>query len=324
LAELEGGYNELKGFFMSNSLVRNSKVVRIDSKQFHRMHELGGDTLIAIYAELKAFRNSEERYKPIKHKSNNKVSTGYSLLTKCTGISKTTLKKYVPMLVDLGLVYFDSSNGALHLNGYKKVVISKSKKLVPILVRSSLTETRASVQFVLLNSNRESQIKAAIKKQTLKDQFKRSLTPNGIISKKAWEKICNLRKDGITKPSQLKVVKDVILSNQGFASILTQGSTSKSNGHYYKKKFTKLGLIETRRRFKDILGRQISFEEYLGWRYAAKQGGVNVDRVTWRKGRAVEELISSLTIIGKTNDFTPTTINNNSSTEDNPNTEVLI
>jgi ssDNA-specific exonuclease RecJ len=292
---------------MSNSLVRNSKVVRIDSKQLNRMLELGGESLVAIYAELKAFRNSEERYKPIKHNSNNKVSTGYSLLTKCTGISKTTLKKYVPMLIELGLVYFDSSNGALHINGYKKIVLSKSKKLVPILIRSSFSETRASVQFILLNSNRDAQIKAAVKKQTLKDKFKLSLSPKGILTKKDYEKICNLRKKGITKPSQLKVVKDVILSNQGFASILTQGSTSKSNGHYYKKKFTKLGLIETRRRFKDVLGRQISFEEYLGWRYSAKQGGINVDRITWRKGRAVEELVSSISIVGKTNDFTPIT-----------------
>lgn len=293
---------------MFNNLVRNNKVVRIDSKQCNKMLEVGGTTLVAIYAELKAFRNSEERYKPIKHKSNNKVSTGYTLLSKCTGISKVTLKKYVPMLIELGLAYFDQNNGALHLNGYKKIAISKTKKLLPVAIRSSLTETKASVQFILLNSNREAQIKSAIKKQTLKDQLKRSLSPSGIISKRVYRKLCNLREKGITKPSQIKVVKDVILSNQGFASILTQNSTSKSNGHYLKKKFSSLGLIETRRRFKDILGRQISFDEYLNWRYIAKQGGVDVSRITWRKGRVVEELVSSLKIVGKINDFTPNTI----------------
>ena len=291
---------------MSESVIRNKKVVRIDGKHFNRMLEVGDVSLVAVYAELKAFRNSEERYVPYKNKSNNKITTGYSLLNKCSGISIPTLKKYVPMLIDLGLCYFDPNNGALHINGYKKIKISKSGKLVPVKILSSFAETRASVQYVLLNSNRDAQIKAVVKKQTLKDKLKLSQNKSGIITKSDYRKIENLRKEGIFKPSDIKVVKDVILSNQGFAILLSKGSNNKSTGYYIKKKLVNLGYIKTRRRFKDILGKQTSFEDYLNWKYMARKAGEDVDHITWRKGRVVLELVSSINFEGKTNDFSYT------------------
>jgi hypothetical protein len=281
---------------MFNNSIRENKVLRIDSKMYYEMYKLGGSILVATYAELKAFRNLEERYVPIKHKSNNKVSTGYSLLVKCTGISRQTLEKYVPMLESLQFCHFDASNGALHLDGYNKTKLSNNNKLVPIKIGRNLKETELFVDSVILKANLDAQGKEIEKKVTLTEKIRLYNSKDGFLTTKDCKKIQKLklpRKKGKIDASGLNMVKTLILSNNRIATLLNKGD-SKASGQYLKTKFKSAGIITTKRRFKDVLGRMITFEEYKVQKLVMLRAGIDSSRFTFRNRRMVEELASEI------------------------------
>lgn len=275
------------------NLIRGKKTIRLDSVLFSKLHEKGGYSLIAIYCELKAFRNKPERYIPIKHTTNRKISTGYSLLKICTGISINTLKKNVPLLIEMNLGHFDTKGG-FFLHGNNKTRLSIKKKMVPIQIGKSFTDTRLSAKFVIISSNLRRQSVVWKKKETLRELFKVACSNDGFISKKELTILNQAHQDGIDLRG-LKPVKNSILSNKRIYELISgrivDSVSGKSSGKYIKNRFKKMGWIHTRRRFKDFFGRYVAFKEYAIWKAA---GGKARERISWRKGRIVQELCSEV------------------------------
>lgn len=283
---------------MNVSKIREQKTVRIDSMLFHILHERGGYNLVAVYCELKAFRNRPEKYVPITH-SNNKKSSGYRLLQKCTSISIPTLKKNVPLIIEMGLGEFDFSGGFL-MKGNRKTRLSTSGKLVPIKIGKSYTDTRLSAKFVVLSSNLRRQKILWKRKETLSELFKVKKSNNGFLSKRDMTLLDQACSRGESL-GNMQMVKNSILSNKRIHELVsnrvsTNDLSSKSCGKYIKKKFREKGWIETRRRFRDILNRYVPIDEYLRMKLSIRRAG---EIVTWRKGRVVKEICNEINDISE-------------------------
>lgn len=280
---------------MEVTQIREHKIVRLDSVLFNKLWKKGGYSLIAVYSELKAFRNRPERYIPIFHPSNNKTSSGYSLLKMCTGISMNTLKKTVPQLIELNLGYFDVTGG-FFLHGNNKTRLSARKKMVPIKIGKNFTNTRLSAKFVIVSSNLRRQEILWKRKETLRELFKVEAFQQRTLNKKEREIVKRAHLDGITL-SNMNMVKKSILSNRKLYELVNgyqnkNEDSWKGSGNYLKKRFRSVGWISTRRRFKDLFGRYVPFQEYLTWKAAAGKAG---ERISWRKGRVVLELCNEIT-----------------------------
>jgi hypothetical protein len=118
----------------------NKKVARISSKLYFDLYQKGGDKLIAVYVILKTSRNGEIKY--YSHKSkNNKFVGGFSLLRSKTNLTLHSIKKYVPILIDMGLCFIDKNGDFVMIGNEKIKDLYNSRKLVPINIGVNLSET---------------------------------------------------------------------------------------------------------------------------------------------------------------------------------------
>lgn len=267
------------------------KIYRIDSKLFYRLYEKGGFGLVACFSRLKYFQNTQECYKPIKHKTNNKTTKGYRLMSRFSGISIPTLKNLVPILEEMDLVHFDKKGG-VHLAGRKKTD-TIGGKLVPIKMGDKFTDTKTFASYVIIRSNLDRQKKQFEKKRRLSEGM-RAIKNGSFISKKVYKLIKSLEKEGIKSIKDLKMVENRILSNAKIANLVGvdyKEDTQKSNGSYFKRRFKDFGLIESRRRFRKIHDERVSFSEYSKWRDLYRS---NQDNVTWKNGFISEEIASEV------------------------------
>jgi len=229
----------------------SKNVTRIPSKLYYDLYEKGGDKLVAAFCILKNARANGESFKSYTAKNNKKVA-GYSLLRKRTVLSLHSLKKYVPLLMELEVCHFTES-GDFKIIGNNKSKNKYNKKLVPITIGKNFVDTQYNSYSVRLHSSYKVQ-KIMIQRKRHRSELILQLDDpkSSKLYKKAKRYVKKYGKD-------IQLTDTVILSNQGFSELKGKSGT-KSSGCYYKSQLRKKGLIKSKRRFK--LLRKMSYEEY--------------------------------------------------------------
>lgn len=244
--------------------------------------DVSGDKLIALYSILKTSREGEVKYYSYKAK-NNKFVSGYSLLRAKTKISLNTLKKYVPVLIEMGLCNFDV-NGDFILLGNTKLKKMYSRKLVPVLIGKSLLETSYNVISVRLHSKESYQKKEIAKKLTRSEQLKQGSVPHRLLNANAGKRAL---KYSYSESEEKAIIEKTILSLQGFSKLKDGSLDNKSKGFYWKNKLKQKGLVKTKREF--TKKEKMSLEEY---RFL--KGNFSMEKnETYYLGHLVEETVSS-------------------------------
>jgi pimeloyl-CoA synthetase len=261
-------------------------VVRIPSKLFSHLSLEHGDKLVAVYSTLKFYKNGECKYYAYKAK-NNKYVSGYALLRAKTNLSLSTLKKYVPILIDKGLCSFHSNGDFIMLGGNKVKELYNSFKMIPIKIGVKLMFTELNCLKVKLISSERQQQKEIIKKQNQSELLSQLYNPKSWALYKKAVKL-NKRLQSKTKDNSYFIDKTV-LSNQGYALLSCGEMNNKSKGAYIKAKLKKQGIITSTRRFSN--GTKMSFEQYTVLR---KNSCSN--KLFYRNGMAVVELVSTFTV----------------------------
>ena len=262
----------------------NAKFTTINSRLYSELFSLGGDSLVSVYAILRASKN-----KGIKIYKEENRNIYHTLKTK-TGLSVTTLRKYVKILNGLNLSYFDSVGNFVLVGRNKINDRYKKKKYVIIQIGKNLTETKLysfKVRLLRMETIQKSRLDRREKQVKVKER-----QDKGYFLTK-WEKklIKNLTvKDLEYLENKESFCAKTVLSNIGFSKLqFNSNEVSKSRGWYWKKRLIKSGIIEVKRRFKYL--RKGTKKEYNILRR------IN-PAVKFRNGRLFEELTSEF-IVGK-------------------------
>jgi hypothetical protein len=258
----------------------SNKTARISSKLYSALFEEGGDKLISVYATLKTSRNGEVKYYAYTAKNNKSVS-GYHLLRAKTNLTLHSIKKYVPVLISMGLCFIDK-NGDFVLIGNEKLKEKYNKKLVPVKIGANLVDTAYNSLAVRAFSAEKNQ----------KTQIEKKQTRSEIIAygSKRLAKYYESKYG-----DNLEVNEKIVLSLQGFGD-LKHGEDNiikdiKSSGAYYKKKLREKGIIKTKREFKKL--KKTTYSEYLQVKKYLNVG----NRIIYKNGWIVEEQISSFSVL---------------------------
>ena len=262
----------------------SQKIARISSKLYFDLFEReGSDKLIAVFSILKAARTADKYYSYTS--KNNKFVGGYSLLRAKTNLTLHTIQKYVPTLIDMGLISIGDNGDVYVMGGEKIKTLYSSRKLVPIIIGKNLNDTADNSLSVRLHAERDEQQRQINKKQYRSELLKQASNPtNYKLYKKAQRLLKKLGDENIT------IVDTVVLSNQGYALLKNGSEDKKSMGGYWKSKLVKKGIIKSERRFKKI--QKMSFAEYLNYKsyYPA-------NKAVYKGGFLCEEQIASLSPI---------------------------
>lgn len=218
------------------------------------LFNLDGDRLIAVYIMLKSARKGKESIRA------TKKLKGIGLVSRETGLSRTTLSKYITVLSSLQLVSF-SRNGSLLFAGNKKLEkIYKTKssnyrvKYFKITVGKSIAETA-------LNSY--------------------NIQINGYIDS------INKRIDKNATSTKLESTKSdkVTLSVLGFGLLKSKQKNKTSKGTYWKQKLIRANYIYTSRQYKFI--DNCTYEEYKSEKFST-----NDRTLRWENNKLYKELPS--------------------------------
>lgn len=195
----------------------SQKIARISSKLYFDLFEReGSDKLIAVFSILKASRTADKYYSYTS--KNNKFVGGYSLLRAKTNLTLHTIQKYVPTLIDMGLISIGDNGDVYVMGGEKIKTLYSSRKLVPIILGKNLNDTADNSLSVRLHAERDEQQRQINKKQYRSELLKQASNPtNYKLYKKAQRLLKKLGDEKIT------IVDTVVLSNQGYA-LLKNGS----------------------------------------------------------------------------------------------------
>lgn len=277
-------------------------ISRIPSRLYYALFKEGGDNLLSVYCSLKAYKAGQIKFKSYKSK-NNKFVGGYSLLRAKTNISLATLQKYVPVLINMGLLKFEA-NGDVSLLGNNKLKSLYGFKIVPVPVCIKLTDTRYACMTVRLHSAQRQQFNQIEKKGNLRELiFQGESGIKNLKQLKAYKKAIKKYGDDVTK---LNFTDETVLSLQGYAFLKHHKQDNKALGAYYKKVLKSKGLVATSRRFKEVSAfKAMSYNDYL---FLRVNGAVPNNNV-YKNGRIMEEVVSSFTPINIIDIFN---INNNS------------
>ncbi len=263
------------------------KVARINSRLYYDLFTKGGDKLISTFAILKTSRESDKFYAYTSR--NKKFVGGFSLLRAKTNLTLHTIKKYVPTLIEMGLVNIESSGDVYVMGGEKIKTLYSSRKLVPILIGKNLNDTTDNSFSVRLFSAKTQQEREIIKKQNRSELLKQALNPtNPKLYRKAIKLLNKLNGEGIT------IVDAVVLSNQGYALLKNSVFNNKPMGGYWKRKLIKKGNIKSKRRFKRL--EKMSYSTYLDYIsfYPSR-------KLVYKNGFLCEEIVSTLEPLNKIN-----------------------
>lgn len=262
------------------------EISRIPSKVYFELFDKGGDPLVALFCILKRSKTCE-KYLSYTNSRGGKVG-GYGLLRKNTNLSLNTLKKYVPLLVELELLEF-KVNGDVYLKGTNKLIEEyKNRKLLPVKVGKSFKSTQYNSAIIRFYSCRDNQLKAIDKKNNQNEKYLQGAEPKNYQD---YQKYKDIQKGKLKK---VAVIDTVILSNEGVSRIKAKstGKHQKSRGSYWKSKFVDLGLLEFRRRFKKV--KKMSLKEFKHFR--ANGTVLNVNKFKYQNGWLVEEVCSEMSI----------------------------
>jgi len=224
------------------------------------------DTLISVYLKIK--QTNKEGGLFAYTATNHKRVGGYSLIRRATNLPLKTLQIYVPILVNEGLLSFES-NGDVLVKGNNAVSAKYNNKSrnIRIDVYKKLSDTKLMVSYVRVVTAERRQLR----RTTIKCSEIKSIEKSEINSE-------DLRQSLNTT---------AVLSNEGFYNLKKEIKDKKSSGYYFKRRLKLAGLIETKRNFQRI--KQCTYEEYRGIKMASEY-----DRtLTYRYGWLVRETVSS-------------------------------
>lgn len=222
-------------------MTKLQNAVVLNSKLYSDLFDQGGDELIAVYSLLRFHKRGKTKYQ------NEGKLTGYKLLHNKTKLSLTTLKRYVPQLIELNLCRFDKHN-QLFITGTNKInklYKTKRPKLVPIEIGTYKQTKLFSFRVRILRME-----------QNQKNRIDRRDALNNIIGKRE-----NNRFLSKSEFAMFKAMKDTdwdyynsgnfeantVLSNQGYSKL-----KGRSSGAYWKKELVSAGIIKTKRNIKFI------------------------------------------------------------------------
>lgn len=229
------------------------KVFRISSKLYFALFQKGGDKLISVYSILKTSREGKSHYLSYKSK-NNKTVSGYALLRSQTNLSLNTIKKYVPILIDMGLCSIDSDGNVLLL-GNRKTKEIYGNKLVPIQIGINLTKTAYNCMIVRLKSAEKQQLHQISVKNHRSELLRQGKNPKNLKQYQQAKKL--IKKLGTSK---IEVNSNVVLSLQGYATLKDGTKDNKSKGSYWKKIMKNNCGLKTKRVFTKVA--KMSKDEY--------------------------------------------------------------
>lgn len=271
-----------------------SKTVRIPSRLFNSLSEQGGVKLLSVYCTLKAFKNGNIKYYSYTSK-NNKFVSGYGLLRNKTNVSLPALKKYVPILIDMGLCSFHNNGDFVMLGGEKVKELYSSYKMIPIKIGENIIKTQYNCLSVKCHSEQRQQLTMISKKTHRRDLLKQLSNPTSLKGLKAAKRVeSKFGKD-------IEIIDNVVMSNQGFAFLKDGSKDNKSKGSYWKSRLVKNGIIKSTRRYE--LGKKMSYGAYLQYKKLFFVKGM-----TYVNGRVAKELVSSFSAVDLTFKVIPVVI----------------
>lgn len=226
--------------------------VLVNSKLYAELFELGGDSLVAVYSMLKKAKSGA-----IKIEKEENINI-YHTLKRKTGLSVTTLRKYIKILIRENICFFDGSGNFVLIGSNKLNTIDKykSRKLVRI-VTTSFKETKLNSFFLRVLTMERIQKRAIDRKDKQTDIITRQSKGYYITrEEKDFLKLCDKYYENSNEYNA-----KTVLSNQGFSNLKHNSAKSKSSGLYWKFKLISAKKIQTTRRMKFI--KECTREQFL-------------------------------------------------------------
>lgn len=254
------------------------KRVNLTNIEYDFLYYEGGDGLIAFFAMLRATKEKEV----IPSVAGMGIC---STLIKATGISRTTIEKYLPNLKNIGLVNIHP-NGNIAIRSRKwsdkNLPRLDNRKLIPIIICKKFVNTKTCVAFVRVHSNLEKQ-ESQIRKKGEQMEVLREHLRGSSKSLKNYRGAARLLKNG----KDIKHLSDsnclnTTISNLGFHKLLKNSdlvsNSCKRIGHHFKTKLINMNLLTQKRdvRFvsptksKDSLDYLKSVENYGSYFFGTK------------------------------------------------------
>ena len=233
----------------------------VEYKLIFDINSVDSDKLCSIFVHLRGSKNGRRRYAP-------QGKLGHlALLRKETGLSRHALEKYVPILVELGLVNFNSDGGVSVMGfdtSFKTFkTTQKRKKYIPITMFKSHLKTAVSVGHTRIINSINLQRKSIDKKDAQTKLLKRHSfqvkNPHlRILSKAEYRAVDRiLEKYGSKEKFLSTYCEEIILSQKGFADL-----NKKKDGRYFKKQLVDCGMIESKIRLEKLTN-AISYKKFL-------------------------------------------------------------
>lgn len=270
---------------MKSTVTINAKLY---GKLFNEGLERGldSDSLIAVYCLCKAAKDGKDRLRPIVTKNNRKI-VNFRLLHCVTKLSETTLKRYIPVLIELGVCNF-SKDGSFYIKGNDKIAKEyKSSKTIKLEVGDGYKTLKLNSYFVRIKTQEKRQQKA-IAKTDFKIKTLELFLEGQYLTPNRYEIAKKLFKEGVTLDKLKSHHNTVCLSNQGFYNLKKEIRNKKPNGQYWKAKLKSANKIFTKRRFTEV--RVMSKEEFVSMKRHIDF--MDRKRMSWSKGIMYEETIA--------------------------------
>lgn len=132
----------------------------ITNHEYDALLNKGGDGLIAVFATIRFYKKGTVYYREGR---NGPIG----MLKKATGLSRSTLNRYLPVLLEIGLISIHD-NGNVSVMGREStsriLVRKKTTKFIPIEISKKFTDTKTNVFFVRVHSNLNGQKRQIAKK----------------------------------------------------------------------------------------------------------------------------------------------------------------
>lgn len=229
----------------------------LNNAEYSLLLSSGGDGLVAFFATLRDRKNG------ILLKPKGKEGPG-AILQKTTGLSRSTIEKYFPILLELGLVQV-LPNGSIFLRGRKwsrkNLPTYQNYKLIPVEICESFAETKISSYFVRVHSNIQKQ-KSRIGKKAERIQLLRAHREGQSKNLHDRNLAVSMVKKGLSVERLEAGYRSIsTISNLGFSELYlaysedrkNSSSPNKSHGNYLKNKLLERGLVTQERCIKLVL-----------------------------------------------------------------------
>jgi len=217
--------------------------VLLTNIEYDYLLNAGGNASIAFFATLRFSKKS------IVIKKVGKKGP-LALIEDVTGLSRTTVIKHFPLLLELDMVkVHPNGNVAIHGRQWsdKNLPRLTDRKLIPITICEKFNDTKTMVAFVRVHSNIQRQ-KSQIGKKAEQIKLLREELSGATRSLKNHHAARQMARKGINLPTLVQnTCLNSTISNHGFYKLLKNSDLRTENtkriGYNFKKKLLRLGLI---------------------------------------------------------------------------------